>query len=79
MNLLEGTHFRRMLDQPSRIASKELVYCLFCKVPSDSDDEPVALATFKKMQAKHGIRLDKLKAHYKKKHKGEIFLLLSLK
>ena len=63
MNLLEGTHFRRRLDQPSRIASKEFVDCLFCRFPSDSDDEPTARATFTKIQAKHGIRMEKLKEH----------------
>ena len=80
MNLLEGAHFKRRSDQPSRIASKEFVDCLFCRVPSDSDDEPIARATFTKMQAKHNIRLDKLKAHYIYIYfTGEMFLLLSLK
>ena len=64
MNLLEGTHFMRRSDQPSRIASKEFGDCIFCRVPCDSDDEHVARVTFTKMQAKHGIRMDKLKAHY---------------
>jgi len=65
MKLLEGTHFRRRLDdQPSPIPSKEFVDGLFCRVPNDSDDELVARATFTKMQAKHGIQMDKLKAHY---------------
>jgi len=72
MNLFERTHFRRRLDQPLSISSKELVDCLFCRVPSDSDDEHVARATLARMQAKHSIRMDKLKAYYKKTHKGEM-------
>ncbi len=55
MNLLEGTHFRRRLDQPSHIASKEFVECLFCIVPSDSDDDHAGRVTFTQMQAKHSI------------------------
>ena len=65
MNLLEGTHFRRRLDQTSRIARKEFLDCLFCRVPSDSDDDHVGRVTFTQMQAKHGIRMDMLKAQYK--------------
>ena len=72
MKLLEGTHLRRRLDQPSPIPSKLFVDCLFIKVPSDSDDEHVLRATFTRMQAKHGIRMDKLKTQYKRKHKGEM-------
>ena len=63
MNLLEGTHFRRRLDQPSRIASKEFVDCLFCRFPSDSDDEHVARASLTRLQVKQGIRKDQLISH----------------
>ena len=60
----------RRLDQPSRSGSKEFVDCLFCRVPSDSDDEHVATLT--RLQAKQGIRMDHIKAHYQKKHKVEM-------
>ena len=62
----------RRLDQPSPIPSKEFVDCLFCRIPSDSNDEPGPRVTFTKSQAKQGIRRDKLQAHYKKKHKAEM-------
>ncbi len=70
MKLLEGTHFMRRLDQPSPIPSKEFVDSLFCKIPSDSDDEPEPRSTLTRMQAKNGIRMDKLKTRSYKKHKA---------
>ena len=38
MKIKEGIHYRRRPDQPSHapIKVKELVICLFCRVPSDS-------------------------------------------
>ena len=73
MKLIEGTHYLRRLDQPSPhpIRAKELVDCLFCRLPSDSEDEGVR-AKIRRKQAKDGIRLDKLMQHFKVQHKGDI-------
>ncbi len=64
MKLLEGTHFLRRLEQPSRDGprSKERVDCLLC--PSDDDDGDNV-----SKRARMGYRLDKLQKHYKAKHK----------
>ncbi len=41
MKLIDGMHYIRRLDQtsPHPIRAKELVDCLFCRLPSDSEDE----------------------------------------
>jgi hypothetical protein len=64
MKLLEGTHFLRGLEQPSRDGprSKERVDCMLC--PSDDDDGDNV-----HKRARMGYRLDKLQKHYKAKHK----------
>jgi hypothetical protein len=69
MKLVEGTRYSRRLDQPSPrpIRAKEVVDCLICGVPSDSEDENVRRRLTKK-QVNQGIRLDILLIHYKGKH-----------
>ena len=73
MKLVEGTHYRRRLDQPSPhlARSKEVVDCMFCRLPSDSEDEG-GRAKIRRKQAKDDIRLDKLLQHFKKNHKGDM-------
>ena len=63
MKLLEGTHFLRRLEQPSRDGprSKERVDCLLC-LSVDDDGDNVG------KRARLGYRLDKLQKHYKGKH-----------
>ncbi len=41
LKLIEGTHYIRRMDQPSPhpIRAKELVDCMFYRLPSDSEDE----------------------------------------
>ncbi len=75
MKLVEGTHYKRRLDQPSSVPTraKEKVDCLICGVPSDSEDENVRSRLTNK-QVNQGIRLDKLLIHYKRKHR-EAFLV----
>ena len=70
MKLLEGTHYRRRLDEPSRsnFGSKEFVDCSMCGIPRDSNDD-IARRTHSGKQANQGIRLDKLLRHYKGKHR----------
>ena len=69
MKPVEGTHYMRRMDQPSPhpIRAKEFVDCLFCELPSDSDDEE-RHATL----TRDGIRLDKFMSHLKAKHKAHI-------
>ncbi len=56
MKLVEGTHYRGRLDQPSPhpIVAKEFVDCLLCELPSDSEDEQ-RHATLTRRQASDGI------------------------
>ena len=71
MKRLEGNHYRRRLDQPSRsnFGSKVFVDCLMCGVPSDSDDD-IAKRTKTRKQANQGICLKKLmRHHYKGTHR----------
>ena len=63
----------RRLEQPSNCRSrgKEFVHCLFCGVSSDSDeDEGHVMLT--RRQVKDDIHLDRLKLHFKAKHKGQM-------
>ena len=72
MKLVEDTHYRRRLEQPSSstYGSKDYVDCLFCGVPSDSEDETTMhRRKLTRKQANQGIRLDRLMIHYKGKHK----------
>ena len=41
MKLVEGTHYTRRADQPypHPIRAKEMADCMFCRLPSDSEDE----------------------------------------
>ncbi len=70
MKLVEGTHYRRRLDQPSHnnYGSKDYVDCLLCGAPSDSDDDIVRRKLTRK-QVNQDIRLDRLMIHYKGKHR----------
>ncbi len=56
MKLVEGTHYKRRLDQlfPHPIRAKEFVDCLFCELPSDSEDGQ-RHATLARKQARDGI------------------------
>ena len=73
MQLKEGTHYRRRLDQPSANTArcKEFVDCMFCGCPSDSPDDK-RLEKLKRKQIIDGIRLDHLRDHYMKKHKHDL-------
>ncbi len=73
MQIKEGIHYRRMPDQPSPapMKAKELVDCLFCRVPSDSEDDE-GHPTVIRRQWRDGIRLDKFMLYFKAKHKGDI-------
>ena len=66
MKLIEGTHYRRRIDQPSPhlARSKEFVECLICRLPSDSEEEE-GRTTLRRKQAKDGIRrrLDQPSSH----------------
>jgi hypothetical protein len=70
MKLVEGTHYKRRLDQPSHInyRSKDYANCLLCSAPSDSDDDIVRRKLTIK-QVNQGIRLHRLMIHYKGKHR----------
>ncbi len=70
---MEGTHYRRKLDQPSPhpIRAKEFVECLFCELPSDSEDEQRHV-TLTRRQARDDIRLDNFMSHFKAKHKARL-------
>ena len=73
MKPVEGTHYKRRLDQPSPhpIRAKEFVDCLFCELSSDSEDEG-RHATLTRRQARDGIHLDKFMSDFKVKHKAHI-------
>jgi hypothetical protein len=73
MKLIEGTHYRRRIGQPSPhlARSKEFVDCLICRLPSDSEEEE-GRTTLRRSHVKDGIRLDKLPQHFKAKHKGHL-------
>ncbi len=66
MKLVERTHYIKRMDQPSThpIRAKEFVECMFCRLPSDSEEEG-GRAKRRRKQAQDGIRLDKLMQHYK--------------
>ncbi len=70
---MKGAHYKRRLDQPSPhlARSNELVDCLFCRLPSDSEDEG-GRGRVRLRQAKGGIWLDKFLQHFKKIHKGDM-------
>jgi hypothetical protein len=72
MKLVEGTHYRRRLDQPSPHPhpSKEFVGCLLCATPSDSEDDQVRRRMIRKNTRK-GIRLDRVMRHFNYKHRLE--------
>jgi hypothetical protein len=72
MKLVEGTHYRRRLDQPSPHPhlSKEFVDCLLCAAPSDSEDDQVRRRMTRKNTRK-GIRLDRLTRHFNLQHRSE--------
>ena len=72
MKLVEGTHYLRRIEQPSPHPkpSKEIVDCLFCAAPSDSDDDDIR----RRMQRKNtrkGFRLDKLMRHFRCQHPSQ--------
>jgi hypothetical protein len=69
MKPVEGTHYKRRLDQPTPhpIRAKEFVNCLFCKLLSDYEDEELH-ATLTRRPTRDGIRLDKFMSHFKAKH-----------
>ena len=73
MQIKEGIHYRRRPNQPSPapIKAKELVDCLFCRVPSDSEDDE-GRPTVIRRQWRDGIRLDKFMLHFNAKHKGDL-------
>jgi hypothetical protein len=50
--------------------SKEIVDCLICRAPSDSE-EVEGHPRMTRRQVQDGIRLDRLMLHFKAKHTGE--------
>jgi hypothetical protein len=49
-----------------------MVDYMFCRLPSDFEDDIDRGNVWRRKQVKDGIRLNKLMKHFKAKHKGEI-------
>ncbi len=73
MKLVEGARYLRRIDKlsPHLARSKEIVDCLICRLPSDSENEEGRM-TLRCRHVKDGIRLDKFSQHFKAKHKGHL-------
>jgi hypothetical protein len=71
IKLVEGTHYRRRLYQPTPPPHRyrEIVNCLFCDTSSNPDaEEHVADSVGRRKRCKGFLRLDKLTKHIKDKH-----------
>jgi len=66
LKLIEGTRYLRRIAQPSPhlTRSNEVVDCLICRLPSDSENEE-GRTTLRRRHVKDDIRQDKFSQHFK--------------